>query len=294
MALIETFEEMSANAQALEDVRIDAKHPDTVSYRDLIKQGRVFMPYVAGDGLAFAPSRFIGYAGNSIPEHKAKIEKDGKLTNARINQILREKFALPISNAPDPDLEQYFLGFAGRLGVTPHNLVRSYWITPEINDWLEENPIDGPADPTADLFVSEIEADKTLAPTTRKAMIQARVGQGLFRRNVIKTYKRCLVTEVEQARLLVASHIKPWKDCYMVPAECLSSDNALLLTPTWDALFDKGFISFSDEGELMISDHVEKPTMVALGIPKCMKVSLTRGQRKFMKFHRQEFGFEKE
>lgn len=291
MTLIETFDEISVNTQVLEDVRIDANHQHTVPYRDLIKQGRVFMPYLAQDGLAFAPSRFIGYVANSIPKHKARIEKDGKLTNVRINQILREKFALAIANAPDPDLEQYFLKFAGKLGITPHNVVRSYWISPEINDWLEANPIDGRADPLVDFFVSEIEADKTLASTTRKALIQARVGQGLFRRNVIKTYKRCLVTEVEQERLLVASHIKPWKDCYKVPAECLSADNALLLTPTWDAMFDKGFISFTDNGELMVSDRVEKPTKTALGIPNYMIVSLTPGQRRFMKFHRQEFGF---
>lgn len=292
MSLIETFEELRANAQVLENVRVVTNHRDAVPYRLLIKQGMVFMPYVARDGLAFAPSRFIGYVENSIAKHNASENKDGKLTNARINRILREEFSLPISNAPDAHLEKYFLTFAGKLGITPHNVARSYWITPEISDWLEAHPVDGGANPTADLLVGEIQSDKTLAPTTKKAMIQARIGQGLFRRNVIKAYKRCLVTEVEQERLLVASHIKAWKDCYKDPAECLSPDNALLLTPTWDALFGKGFISFSDKGELMISDQVEKLTKAALGIPKSMKVNLTPGQRKFMKFHRNEFGFE--
>ena len=292
MELVEKFEDISANAQALENVRLEADHRDAVLYRELIKQGKVFMPYVAKDGLAFAPSRFIGYVENSIPKHKASTNKDGKLTNARINQVLREEFSLPVSNAPDLDVEEYFLRFAGQIGIEPNNVARSYWITPEISDWLDEHPIYGCSGSDTNLLIDEIEADETLAPTTKKAMIQARVGQGLYRRNVIKAYRRCLITRVEQERLLVASHIKPWKHCHRDPAECLSPENALLLTPTWDALFDKGFISFSDEGELLLSDGIEKSTKVALGIPKSIKVGLTPGQRKFMKFHRNKFGFE--
>lgn len=198
-----------------------------------------------------------------------------------------------IAKAPDSDLEDHYLRFADRISVRPDNKARSYWLTPVVSDWLDGDVSDTGESPHA-AEIDAIRADPTIEPTTKDALIRARIGQGLFRRSVIKTYKKCLITEVEQEGMLVASHIKPWKDCHHDPAECLSPDNALLLTPTWDALFDKGFISFSKDGELMLSETLKKQTKVALGIPKKKTVDLTVGQRAFMKFHRRKFDFEPE
>jgi len=284
MKLVETFEQLQSNAQTLERIRVGEDRRNQVVHQSLIQRGRTFLPYLANDGLAFAPSRFIGYIENSLQKHESNTEKDGRLTNPRIAKILSDRFSSPISNAPWPDLEEYFLKFAAKIGVVPNNVLRSYWNTPEISEWLEENPI-------VDVLVDEIRASQSFGATTKKAIIQARVGQGIFRKDVIKKYRRCLITGVEQERLLVASHIKPWRHCYKIPSECLSPENALLLTPTWDALFDKGFISFSDDGEMLLSNRVEISTIMALRIPESVKVDLACGQRDFMKFHRKEFDF---
>jgi predicted restriction endonuclease len=61
----------------------------------------------------------------------------------------------------------------------------------------------------------------------------------------------CAVTEVDDTALLVASHIKPWRDCSN--SERLDPYNGFLLLPHLDHLFDKGFISFEDSGEILIS-----------------------------------------
>lgn len=90
---------------------------------------------------------------------------------------------------------------------------------------------------------------KALAETTRNALIKARIGQGLFRRNLSRFENRCRITGVTYQAHLFASHIKPWRES--TNEERLNGENGLLLTPSIDHLFDRGFISFEDNGELL-------------------------------------------
>src|SRR5437868_223260 len=105
---------------------------------------------------------------------------------------------------------------------------------------------------------------KTLPATTRDALIKARVGQGLFRRNVSSIEHRCRITGVSYPTHLFASHIKPWRES--TNEERLSGENGLLLTPSMDHLFDRGFISFEDSGELIISDVAHKESIQRMGV----------------------------
>ncbi|WP_143286399.1 HNH endonuclease, partial [Burkholderia cenocepacia] len=61
----------------------------------------------------------------------------------------------------------------------------------------------------------------------------------------------CSVTKVTEPSILVASHIKPWREC-ITRAERLSPDNGLLLSPTLDKLFDRGLISFDENNRYTI------------------------------------------
>jgi putative restriction endonuclease len=97
---------------------------------------------------------------------------------------------------------------------------------------------------------SNIQADQRLNETERRALILARRGQGLYRSNVQIIERACRVTKVERREHLIASHIKPWRDSSN--DERLSSENGLLLTPTIDHLFDKGFISFESDGGMIV------------------------------------------
>ena len=55
---------------------------------------------------------------------------------------------------------------------------------------------------------------------------------------------------------LVASHIKPFKKSN--PSEQYDKNNGLLLSRGMDALFDKGYISFNDDGTIILSDRLSK------------------------------------
>ncbi len=128
---------------------------------------------------------------------------------------------------------------------------------------------------------------KTLAETTRNALIKARVGQGLFRRNLSQFENHCRITGVRYQPHLFASHIKPWRESNN--DERLNGENGLLLTPSIDHLFDRGFISFEANGELIISDVTHKESVRRMGVDTDHVVRVGRfseGQKFFLTHHR--------
>jgi len=97
----------------------------------------------------------------------------------------------------------------------------------------------------------------------------------------------CRVTKVENPIHLVASHCKPWRDS--TNEERLNGENGMLLTPSIDHLFDRGFIGFEDSGALIISPVAHRPSLQRMGIDTENVVnvgSFTEGQRAFLDFHR--------
>lgn len=71
----------------------------------------------------------------------------------------------------------------------------------------------------------------------------------MFRADVLLREEACRVTRVSEARHLTASHIKPWRDA--TDTERLNGANGLLLSPHIDHLFDEGYITFSNDQELV-------------------------------------------
>jgi hypothetical protein len=133
----------------------------------------------------------------------------------------------------------------------------------------------------------ELVDDPTVRETERQAIIRARNGQGLFRERVSKIESRCRITGVENPVHLVASHCKPWRDS--TNEERLNGENGLLLTPSIDHLFDRGFIGFQDNGKLIISPVAHQPSLQRMGIDTTKVVNVggfTRGQKQFLDFHR--------
>jgi putative restriction endonuclease len=131
-------------------------------------------------------------------------------------------------------------------------------------------------------------ADDILIPETdRLAIIRARRGQGLFKDRVSRIESRCRITGVDNPTHLVASHCKPWRDA--TNEERLDGENGLLLTPSIDHLFDRGFIGFEDNGRLIISPVAHHPSLLRMGIHPTTPLSVgsfTSGQKRFLDFHR--------
>ncbi|MCU1303610.1 MAG: hypothetical protein JWQ87_3894 [Candidatus Sulfotelmatobacter sp.] len=130
---------------------------------------------------------------------------------------------------------------------------------------------------------TEVEQNSQLPETDRQALIVARRGQGLFKDRVMQIERRCRITHVENAAHLRASHCKPWRDCNN--DERLNGENGLLLTPSIDHLFDRGFIGFENSGNLIISPVAHTPSLQRMGIDTNKVVNVggfTHGQREFL------------
>ena len=123
--------------------------------------------------------------------------------------------------------------------------------------------------------------DPVAMQTEVEAMVKRRVGQNVFRSALMDYWGgKCAVTGVAVPEVLRASHCKPWADCQS-DAERLDVYNGLFLTANLDALFDKGLISFTDKGEMMISvdidpDELIKSIHVAPSAPEWFGVLLEK------------------
>ena len=88
------------------------------------------------------------------------------------------------------------------------------------------------------------------------AMTKRRQGQRLFRDAVFTAYQsRCCITDIADSRLLIASHIKPWRED---KANRLNPSNGLCLSALADRAFDQGMISFSDNYEVLVSTSLKE------------------------------------
>ena len=104
------------------------------------------------------------------------------------------------------------------------------------------------------------ESKLILAPedliTSKDIITAIRIGQSQFRKKLISNLKKCPITGIDDIRILTASHIKPWTQA--TNQERLDIHNGFLFSPTFDRLFDRGIISFSNDKQLLVSKSFQK------------------------------------
>jgi hypothetical protein len=121
--------------------------------------------------------------------------------------------------------------------------------------------------------------------TSRMALIDARLGQGRFRADLIERWKgACAVTRCALRDVLRASHIKPWKNSSN--KERLDSANGFLLSANIDVLFDSGLVTFEDGGRMLVSKLIPAIERKRLGIPRNMVRKPDREERGYLAEHR--------
>ena len=118
--------------------------------------------------------------------------------------------------------------------------------------------------------------------TEKTALISARVGQGKYRSDLIDYWERCALTGFSNVRFLIASHIKPWRESEN--QERLDPFNGLLLLPNIDKVFDLGFITFTETGKIIVSEHLDDAENI--GVTRDMSIVLANKHQAYMKFHR--------
>ena len=124
-----------------------------------------------------------------------------------------------------------------------------------------------------------------IGPTQKQQLVLARRGQGVFKANVRLNEQRCRVTGVADPKFLIASHIKPWRDCS--DQEKLDGCNGLLLSPHIDRLFDGGLITFDDDGNILRSSILPPEVWSAWGLDGVTAVGkFSPAQCVFLDYHR--------
>ena len=197
-------------------------------------------------------SDFAGILKNELPEWFERFSQDKKITDEP--PVMRFKIL-------DSD-------------------IREYEITLTFLDFIKQD--------LDDAIEQEIENNTKIEETEKEALIKARRGQGRFRKNLESIEKSCRVTSVTDLRLLRASHVKPWRNCAN-NHERLDGNNGLLLAPHIDHLFDRGYISFSNEGNLLISSAIDSGQLSLLGIPSNSSHnvgSFNHKQKHYLEYHR--------
>lgn len=190
-------------------------------------------------------------------------------------------------------------------GVFKQELTEHYGCLSDVNDCLWGRDDDGqwfklttpmscqPSEPRNAMedFETCIASYKDEPETTRKALIDARLGQGKFRESLLMVWNnKCSVTKCSTEQLLRASHIKPWRDSSNI--ERLDKFNGLLLIPNLDLAFDRGLISFSDTGRILISGRLKDRDQSLLGINPTLQLACVYPEnRSYLQTHRKLHNF---
>ena len=161
------------------------------------------------------------------------------------------------------------------------------------NTWYGEAECDADVLKYIDAFenkqlaeITEIEKGlEQLEGIEKETVIKGRVNQNKFRDGLLKRYKHCCLCQVNDPHFLRASHIKPWSES--AGTEKLDIDNGLLLCPNHDLLFDTGYISFNDDGSILISDQIADINRMMLNINPGMKIEVTEGNIEYIRDHRE-------
>lgn len=157
---------------------------------------------------------------------------------------------------------------------------------PKLTDLIDQSSIGDPF-----IKYEILPQERTVPPnvTERTGLLTTRVGQGAYRKSIIHRWEyKCAVTGFNKLDILIASHIVPW--CDSNDNERLDVDNGILLSPTYDALFDRHLISFEDCGKIILSDSIDMKAYERIGLSGREKIhNLSQFNLNYLIRHRIRF-----
>ena len=224
---------------------------------------------------------------NWLKETKTKITKPEKYSNT-ITTISNH-----FKNSLNRDIDLYKINDANEL----FNLRKEYFSYDKFHqknqtgnrmysrsldlyiEFLETNKVQ--IDNTQNV-IEQITKDPTLNNLQKETIILSRIGQGKYRDELIKIWNGCAISGFNDTRFLIASHIKPWAKS--TNHEKIDKYNGLLLLPTYDKLFDLGFISFDDKGKIIISKYLKE--YEKLGINEHIAIAIKSENIQYLRYHR--------
>lgn len=137
-------------------------------------------------------------------------------------------------------------------------------------------------------IVQDLQDILASSDTMKLALVQARIGQGAYRAGLMKAWDgRCAVTACAIPEMLRASHVKPWRASDNV--ERLDAQNGLLLAAHLDALFDRGLISFADDGRMLVAEAIRTVGKDVWGLGTPLRTKPSGRLRDYLRYHRDSF-----
>lgn len=188
--------------------------------------------------------------------------------------VLAEIGTLPASPAPGPGITTFALSTLSQLHAV---LDRVYKLAVSL--------------PEAPLLRFRAATASLPRTTEAERLVIQRIGQDVFRDALMEYWGgRCPLTGITEPALLRASHIVPWSDCS--DEQRLDVHNGLLLSALWDAAFDKGLVSFNDDGMARVSSSLSEAAGDALGVAGVPPLpGLRDAHRANLAAHRARHGF---
>jgi hypothetical protein len=207
---------------------------------------------------------------------------DYSLYIEQIRPLLPEKFS-PLDRNGKAVLA-YLFELSDELGYLLSNLTKL-----DISEVLirQAQAVTESEDELDDEAEREIVQKESIGPLEKENLVKSRRGQGIFKTNVKMYEKQCRVTGLQDKTHLTASHIKPWRKSD--DREKIDGNNGLLLSPHIDRLFDHGFISFSDSGEMLISPKLNREVLEFWKIDPNANVGIFRPEQcVYLNYHREK------
>lgn len=132
-----------------------------------------------------------------------------------------------------------------------------------------------------------VQIQKPVLSSRQNEISRARQGQGIYREKLLAECPFCPITMINDERLLVASHIKPW--AVSNDSEKINHKNGFMLSPLYDKLFDRGFMTFTEDRRIMLSNWISPANKKRLGITDGQFIQLLpldEERQVYMNFHR--------
>ena len=141
------------------------------------------------------------------------------------------------------------------------------------------------------LIISSTEGEKSSDDTQKYSKTRMRQGADLFRKRVFEYMPQCPFSRITDERLLIASHIKPYNVCLKEGRDDQARDlfNGLTLSPTYDRLFDQGYITFKDNGDLICGTLLSPYTWERLNINPNARNNMRiypEERKQYLEYHR--------
>jgi hypothetical protein len=212
---------------------------------------------------------WAGFSSTTVPGtiHLAAAGAQGPWFLALDHAGVIEELDMPAADMPGPGLACYAFGTLGQVYAV---LARIYQLAASL--------------PDAPLREFETKVKNLPKTTEAERLVVQRIGQDVFRSGLIEYWHgRCPLTSITDTALLRASHIIPWKDCAS-DAERLDVHNGLLLSALWDAAFDRGLVTFNDEGQPEYSASLSDSAITELRWQD--PIPLTNKHRQRLTWHR--------